>query len=662
MSNFVLSERDGQVQVITVNNPPVNALSPGVMDAIVAAVQQADADPEVRAIVVLGGGRTFIAGFDIREFSKITDGARPAADLAGQILAVENASKPVVMALHGTALGGGLEVAMGGHYRVALASAQCGQPEVKLGLIPGAGGTQRLPRLVGFDLALEMCAFGEPISAAAARQAGLIDQVIDGDLRAGAVAFARQTAVPAGPRRTRDLRPTLDPRPADLSEWVEQWKARATGRLRRQEAPLAAIDAVASAAWLDFDAGVEYEKQLFERLLRGEQSRALIHVFFGERAIAKIPGLNPGVKPLPLARAAVVGAGTMGAGIAVTYANAGLPVLLKDSSAQALERAMLLIRKNYESAVRKGRLDAAAVEQRLSLIKPTLTYDEFDSVDIVTEAVFEDLTVKKQVFAEIDAVARPGAILATNTSTLDVDAIAQATRRPEWVAGHHYFSPANVMRLMEVVRAQATTDEVLVTSLDLARRLKKVAVVSRNARGFIGNRMFIPYREQAIMMVEEGATPEQVDRALTDYGMAMGPLAVGDLSGLDVFYRIQQSWKHLEKPGVRRAQAEELLYHRGRYGQKTGLGWYRYDDQRQPHADPEVIHLVRSWAREQGIPQHTFNPDAIVERCLNALSAEGKKLLAEGVALRPVDIDMVYIHGYGFPPFRGGPMFSAGIR
>jgi len=657
MADFVLLDRDGRVLIVTVNNPPVNALGPGVPEAIVAAVNQGAADDGIDAIVVIGGGRTFIAGFDIKEFAKIVSGERQGVDLARQVLAIENCPKPVVMALHGTALGGGLEVAMGGHHRVAVASAQMGQPEVKLGLIPGGGGTQRLPRLCGLETALEMCVFGDPLAAPEAMRRGLIDKIIEGDLLKGAVEYARTASV----RRTRDLRDKLPHGTADLSDLVELWKAKAAERMRGQEAPLAAIDAVTAAAWMPFAQGIEYERELFERLLHGEQSKALIHVFFGERTVAKIPNLAPDVQPLAINRAAVVGAGTMGGGIAMIYANAGIPVLVKDTSAEALERGLATIRKNYESAVKKGRLDQAGLEQRMALIAPTLTYDGFERADIITEAVFEDLELKKRVFAELDAVARPGAILATNTSTLDVDVIANATQRPEWVAGHHYFSPANVMRLMEVVRAKSTSDVVMASSMELARRLKKVAVVSGNGMGFIGNRMFVPYRQQAVMLVEEGAAPEEVDRALTDFGWAMGPLAVGDLSGIDVFWLVRQSWKHLEKPGVRYAEAEELLYQRGRYGQKTGAGWYRYDAQRKPHPDPEVLQMVRGWASGAGIAQRTFTEEEILDRCMGALVEEGKKVLAEGIALRPVDIDMVYVCGYGFPSWRGGPMFWAGI-
>jgi 3-hydroxyacyl-CoA dehydrogenase len=661
MPDFVLKARDGSVLILTLNNPPVNALGPGVPEQLAAEVQAGALDPEVEAIVVIGGGRTFIAGFDIKEFARITSGERESIDLAAQILQIENCPKPVVMALHGSALGGGLEVAMGGHYRVAAATAQLGQPEVKLGLIPGAGGTQRLPRLGGIDLALEMCAFGEPIGAGAALAAGIVDRIVEGDLLAGAVEFARE-AIRLGPRPTRARDAKLRRQPADLAERIEEWKDKAAKRWRGHEAPLAAIDAVFAATYLSFEEGIAYERGLFTRLLFGSQSKALIHVFFGERTVAKIPNLATTVEPLPIARAAVVGAGTMGGGIAMNYANAGVPVLLKESSPEALERGLANIRRNYESSVRKGRLDAAEMQTRMSLITPVLTYDGFETADIITEAVFEDLELKKRIFAELDQVARPGAVLATNTSTLDLDRIAAATRRPEWVLGHHYFSPANVMRLLEVVRGTATSPQVIKASMDLARRLNKVAVVAGNAMGFIGNRMFGPYRQQAVMMVEEGATPDQVDLALTEFGMAMGPLAVGDLAGLDVSWRVRQSWKQREQPGVRYAEVEDLLYERGRYGQKTGAGWYRYDEQRRAHADPEVESLVREYAVRAGIPQRKFTAHEIVERCLRALVEEGRKLLAEGVALRPVDIDIVYVHGYGFPSWRGGPMFWADIR
>jgi 3-hydroxyacyl-CoA dehydrogenase len=426
-------------------------------------------------------------------------------------------------------------------------------------------------------------------------------------------------------------------------------------------APLAAIAAIEAAAQLDFEKGCRREAELFRECLYSPQSKALIHVFFGEREVAKIPGIGKETPILPIRRAAVVGAGTMGGGVAMNYANAGIPVLLKETSQEALDRGMATLRKNYENSVRKGRFSQEVMDQRMALITPTLTYDDFGSVDIVTEAVFENMALKKSVFAELDGVMREGAILASNTSTLDIDAIAASTKRPEWVIGHHYFSPANVMRLLEIVRGKATGNTVIATSMDLAKRLKKVGVLAGNCFGFIGNRMFAAYRREAQFLAEEGTPPESIDGALCDWGMAMGPLAVGDLAGLDVGWRIRKEWKHLETPGERHPEAEDRLCELGRYGQKTVAGWYRYDENRQPFTDPMVTELLAKLARERGIPQHVSSAEEIVARCVGAMIAEGAKILKEGIALRAVDIDIVYVCGYGFPAWRGGPMWFADL-
>ena len=646
--------RDGAVAVITIDNPPVNALGPGVAEGIAAEVEAANRDPEVRAIVVIGAGRTFIAGADIREFGKITSGECGELTLIPVLLRIENSAKPVVMAIHGTAFGGGLETAMAGHYRVAVASAQIGQPEVKLGLIPGAAGTQRLPRLAGVAKALEMCVSGDPISAGVACEAGIVDRIIEGDLLAGAIAFALEVAA-APPPRTRDRNGKLKADPALFDEARKQ----ATKKYRGQMAPLAAIDAVQAATQLDFDAGCAQEAELFRRCLFSDQSKALIHVFFGEREAAKVPGIGKETPVLPIRKAAVVGAGTMGGGIVMNYANAGIPVLLKDISQDALDRGMALIRGNYENSLRKGKLPQSAMEQRMSLITPTLSYDSFDAADIVIEAVFEEMALKQRVFCELDAVIRDGAILASNTSTLDIDAIANVTRRPEWVIGHHFFSPANVMRLLEIVRGKATGDTVIATSFDLAKRLRKVGVLAGNCFGFIGNRMFAAYRREAQFLAEEENLPERIDGALTEWGMAMGPLAVGDLAGLDVGWRVRKEWKHLRQPGFRYPVIEDRLCELGRFGQKTGAGWYRYDENRRPSPDPMVSELVAKVAKEQGIGSRVAEPEEIVERCIYALINEGAKILDEGIALRASDIDIAYVNGYGFPAWRGGPMWFA---
>ena len=654
MSELVRTHRQESVLIVTVDNPPVNALSPGVAEGIVEAVRAAQTDAGIDAIIVTGAGRTFVAGADIKELGRIVAGERPMIDFNPLFNEIEDSAKTVIMALHGTALGGGLELALAGHYRIAYADTRLGQPEVKLGLIPGAGGTQRLPRLVGLEAALDLCVFGEPVDARRALQCGLVDAVVT-DLLDAALAFAR--ARPR-PRRTRDksVKP-LDPQRArDLADRVA---AESSRRLRHQTAPLAAAEAVWAAAALPFEEGLHREAQLFSECLFGEQSRALIHAFFGERTVARIPDLTKDVTPLVVHRAAVVGAGTMGAGIAQCYANAGIPVLLADADPEALSRALALIRAAYDAQVEKGRLIPKEAQSRVALITPAPSWEGFDHCDIIVEAVFEDLDLKKRVFAELDAAARPGAILASNTSTLDIDALAASTRRPELVVGHHFFHPAPVMKLLEVVRGSSTSAQVLATSMDLARRLNKTAVVSRNAFGFIGNRMFLPYRSQAVAIAEEGAEPWMVDKALVDWGMAMGPLAVGDLSGLDVFYRIKHIAQQLGLGHLVAQTFEDRLVDQGRLGQKSGAGWYVYCDDRKPIPDPDVERQLRLYAAEMAIPQREFTPERIAERCLDALINEGARLLEEGVALRDVDVDIVFLYGFGFPAWRGGPMFYA---
>ena len=625
------SVRD-DVGVIVINNPPVNALSSGVLEGLRTAVRALEANGAVQAIVVIGGGKTFVAGADINQFVDILSGQGTMPAFHPVLDAIENCTKPVVMAIHGTALGGGLELAMAGHYRVATSDAQVGQPEVKIGLIPGAGGTQRLPRLAGVAKAAEMCAFGEPISAKEALAAGIVDKIIEQDLLADAIAFAREVEKP---RRTRDLPVT----PADISDVRKKLRGKLT-------APVAALDAVEAAGRLPFDEGIRVEGEIFDRCLHSDQCKALIHAFFAERAVSKIPDIPKDTALYTIRSAGVIGAGTMGGGIAMALSNAGIPVFLKDAEQAALDRGMATIRKNYERSVKSGRLTAAAAEERIARISPQLGWKGFDQVDIIIEAVFESLAIKKQVFAEIDKIAKPECVLASNTSTLDIDAIAAVTSRPRMVIGMHFFSPANVMRLVEIVRAKATEKPVIATAMALAKTLKKVGVVVRNAFGFVGNRMMFPYMEQAQLLVEEGATPEQVDRALTDFGMAMGPLAVADLSGIDVFWRIQQELPAAAANGIDR------LYAAGRYGQKTGAGFYKYDESRKPAADPAVLALLQKAHR-------AISDEEIVERCIYALINEGAKVLEEGIASRAVDIDVIYLTGYGFPTYRGGPMFYA---
>ena len=658
MSDLVQLTKDNGIGVITINNPPVNALSPGVPEGIAKAIDQIETDESIVAAVLIGGGRTFVAGADIKEFGKMTSGQTTRGEgFKPLLLRIEDCRKPVVMAIHGMAFGGGLELAMAGHYRVAVRGAQVGQPEVKLGIIPGAVGTQRLPRLAGVAKAVEMCAEGNPIKAEEALKFGIIDSLIEGDLVAGAVAFARQIA--AKPvRKTRDRQDKLGT-PQENAAIFAAARDAARKKQRGMMAPLAAIDAVEAATKLPFAEGVEEEQKLFMKCLFSDQSKALIHAFFGEREVAKIPDVPKDTPVIEINRAAVVGAGTMGGGIAMVFANAGIPVLLKEADQAALDRGLANIQKNYANSVKRGRFTQEFVDERMKLIQPTLSYDGFGDVDMVIEAVFEGMALKKEVFGQLDRVCKLGAILASNTSTLSIDEIASATSRPQAVIGTHFFSPANVMRLLEIVRGKATGKDVIATCMQLSKKLGKIGVLVGNCVGFVGNRMFHPYRRQAQFLVEEGASVEAVDNALYEFGMAMGPLATGDLAGLDIGWRIRKEHRHLEKPGIRQPFAENSLCELGRFGQKTGAGWYKYDENRKAIPDPEVAELIRKYASEAGIPQRQISADEIVERCIYALVNEGARILEEGYALRAVDIDIIYLNGYGFPAYRGGPMWYA---
>ena len=658
MSNLVEYAKHGEIAVITINNPPVNALSPGVPEGIAEGIDRASSDHGIKAAVVIGAGRTFVSGADIKEFDKMrSGGAQSSLSFPDLLNHIEACPKPVVMAIHGNALGGGLELAMSGHYRVAMPAAQVGQPEVKLGIIPGAHGTQRLPRLAGVAKAVAMCSEGNLIPASDALNSGIVDHLVDGDLLEGAVAFAREISGKTPPK-TRERNDRLGTPEANAPIFAA---ARETARKKQRGmiAPLAAIDAVEAATTLPFDEGCRFERKLFMECLASEQSKALIHVFFGEREVGKVPGIAKDTAVIPVNRAAVVGAGTMGGGIAMVFANAGIPVTLKEADQAALDRGIANIQKNYAASVARGRFTQEFVEERMMLIQPTLTYDGFAEADVVVEAVFEGMELKKKVFTELDRVAKPGAILASNTSTLNIDEIASATSRPEFVVGTHFFSPANVMRLLEIVRGKKTSKEVLATALQLSKRLRKIGVVVGNCRGFVGNRMFHHYVRESVFLVEEGASVQTVDQAMVDFGMAMGPLAVGDLAGLDVGWRIRKEYRHLEKPGVRQAFAGDRLCEMGRFGQKTGAGWYKYDEQRRPSPDPQVAEWVRQWATEAGIRQRVISAEEIVSRCIYALVNEGARILEEGFASRPVDIDIIYINGYGFPAYRGGPMWYA---
>ena len=649
-----VTNKDG-IASISINNPPVNALSPGVPEGLSGAVEQIEKDGAIAAAVLIGAGRTFVAGADIREFGKIKSGTERCAGHLALFLRIENCRKPIVAALHGTAFGGGLELAMAAHYRVAVADAQVGQPEVKLGLIPGAGGTQRLPRLAGVAKAVEMCAQGNPIKAEEALKCGIIERIIEGDLLTGAMVFAREVAGKPVPK-TRERNEKLGvegENAAIFAAALEMARKKQRGLL----APLAAIDAIEAATKFSFERGCEEEQRLFLQCLLSEQSKALIHVFFGEREVAKIPDVPKGTPVLPVNSVGVVGAGTMGGGIAMVFANAGILVLLKEIDQAALDRGIGNIRKNYAASVTRGRFTQQFVDERLKLIQPTLSYDGFASVDMAVEAAFEGMALKKEIFAELNRVCKPGAILATNTSSLNIDEIASATSRPESVIGTHFFSPANVMRLLEIVRGAATSKEVIATCMQLSKKIGKIGVLVGNCFGFVGNRMFGPYRREAQFLVEEGASVEAVDNALYEFGMAMGPLATGDLAGLDVGWRIRKENPHQLKPGLRKAFLEDRLCELGRFGQKTGSGWYKYDENRKASPDPQVAELLRKCSAEAGIPQRQISAEEIVERCIYTLVNEGARILEEGYALRAVDIDIIYLNGYGFPAYRGGPMW-----
>lgn len=660
MSELLLVEKFAGVAVLTVNNPQVNALSAGVPEAIGVAISAVQADAAINAVVLMGAGRTFIAGADIKQLEDMAWGlgAGPPS-LHSLLRQIEDCSKPVVMAIHGTALGGGLEVAMAGHYRVAVAEAQFGQPEVNLGIIPGAEGTQRLPRLVGIETAIEMCVSGKPIKAKDALAAGLLDAIVDGELKTAAAEFAAAAAQRGRPHpKTREKKAERTT-PGTLEAALVAGRELAAKMKKNMIAPQKAVEAIHAAANLPFEDGCVRERQLFQECVQSEQCRALIHMFFAERAVAKVPGVNKDARVLPVGRVGVVGAGTMGGGIAMACVNAGIPVLLKDANQKALEQGMAAIRKNYEVSVQRGRFTAETVAERIANIHPQTDDSGFDSVDLVIEAVFENMDLKKKVFAELAKIAKPETILASNTSTLNIDEIANVTPTPESVIGMHFFSPANVMRLLEIVRGGKTSATAVATALALAKKIGKVGVVVGNCAGFVGNRMMFPYMYEAQFMVEEGATPEQVDHALTGFGMAMGIFEVDDMAGLDVAWRVRKELGHFTEPGARVPLVANRLCEMGRYGQKTAKGWYLYGQDRKPKPDPEVLALIRSVATAQGIPQRTFSDEEILRRALYGLINEGARVLEEGYAMRSSDIDVVYVNGYGFPGWRGGPMFYA---
>ncbi|MGH9318753.1 MAG: 3-hydroxyacyl-CoA dehydrogenase NAD-binding domain-containing protein [Vicinamibacteria bacterium] len=635
------------VLVIFIDNPPVNGLGAAVRTHLRSELERALADENVEAIVLAGKGKMFSAGADIREFGNEPLPGTPS--LPEVIDAVERSTKPVVAAIHGVAAGGGLELALGCHARIASADARVGLPEVTLGIIPGAGGTQRLPRLVGIREALGIITEGKLIPAAKAHSLGIVDEIVTGDLLSAAIELAAKAPL----RRASDL-PLAD----DPEAFAEAEKAAA--KTRGLEAPLAAIEAVKAAVRLPAEQGFAKEREIFLKLVGSNQSKALRHVFFAEREAAKIPDVPPETKAKKIDSAGVIGCGTMGGGIAMCFANVGIPVVVVESEASALERGLSKIRGLYESSVSKGKISQDELEKRMALITGTTDFARLSAADFIVEAVFEQMEVKKDVFGKLDSIAKEGAVLATNTSSLDVNEIASATRRRESVIGTHFFSPANVMKLLESVRGNVTSKETIATVFQLAKRLDKVAVLVSVCDGFVGNRMLYAYRRQADFLLEEGALPHDVDQALVDFGLPMGPYAMADLAGLDIGWAVRKSQEKTRPKHLRYSTIPDRICELGRFGQKTGAGFYRYEKgSRAPIPDPEIAALVENVSKEVGIERRPIAKEEIVERCIYALINEGAKILEEGIALRASDIDLVWIHGYGFPRYRGGPMFYA---
>ena len=645
---------DGEIAVISMNKPPVNGLGTELRSGIADALDQANAAPAVNAIVLTGSARAFSGGADVTEFG--TPNAAREPNLRVVIALLENNPKPVIAAIAGVCLGGGLELAMGAHYRVALPDALLGLPEVKLGLLPGAGGTQRLPRLIGLEPALNMIVYGEPVAAAKFKGTPLIDQIVEGDVVAGAIAFAHQVIKEHKPlKRARDLK-LRDPQ----AEAYLQFARNTVGAAAKNfPAPLKCVEAVANSLRKPFDEGLRLEREAFIALMATPESRALRHVFAAERAAAKIPGLPEATPLRAIASVGVIGAGTMGGGITMNFVNAGIPVVLLETTQEALDKGVATIRRNYENSLKKGKLTQAKLDERMALITPTLSYEGLRKVDLVIEAVFESMEVKQQVFTALDEVCKPGAILASNTSALNLNAIAAFTKRPQDVIGLHFFSPANVMRLLEVVRGEKTAPDVLATCMKMARTIKKIAVISGVCDGFIGNRMLARYGAAANNLLNQGALPQQVDGALQKFGLAMGPFRMGDLAGLDIGWAGRKR-RAAAAPDKYQAIVADRVCEAGRFGQKTGAGWYRYEaGKRDPIPDPVIEQMITQYRAEKGISARKVSDEEVVERCMFALVNEGARIHDEGIAARASDIDIVYLNGYGFPLHRGGPMLYA---
>ncbi len=644
---------NGATAIITLNNPPVNGLGHSTRSAIVKGILQAQDDPAVTAIIITGAGKAFSGGADIKEFNSPRALAEPM--LGTVISVVENASKPVIAAIHSVCMGGGFELALGCHYRIASPGAQIALPEVKLGVLPGAGGTQRLPRIVGLEMAMNIIVSGAPTLSEKFAKTALFDEMADGDLMTAALALAHKVASVRPLPKVRDLKVDYPNSEAFLQFSRNTVKAMSGP----YPAPLKCVDAVAASITMKFDAGIAFERSLFMELVQTTESKALRHAFFGERAASKISDMPADVVPRPIKSAAVIGAGTMGGGIAMNFANAGIPVIMLEMKQEALDKGLATIRKNYENTMKKGKLSPEKFEQRVGLITGTLSYEAIGQADIVVEAVFEDMGVKETVFKKLDEVMKPGAILASNTSTLDVDKIASFTKRPQDVVGTHFFSPANVMKLLEIVRGKHTAMDVLATTLALSKKIRKTGVVSGVCDGFIGNRMIEQYSRQAGFLLEEGCTPEQVDKAVEKMGFAMGPFRMGDLAGNDIGWYIRKR-RYVEKPEVTYSKTADLLCELGRYGQKTGAGWYDYKPgDRKAYPSAVVNEMIVKHSADIGVERRKITDQEICERLIYSLVNEGAHILEEGIAMRASDIDMVYLTGYGFPLHRGGPMFYA---
>ena len=666
MPHPVRFDRIEAVGVITLDNPPVNAFSLsqriGVSEALTAGLQ----DPDIQAFVICGSGRMFSAGADIREFDTGVAGESPT--LMDLISLIEDSPKPVVCALHGTALGGGCELSLACHSRIAIPGTRIGLPEVTLGIVPGAGGTQRLPRLIGVLPALDAIVSGKPMTAERAHELGLVDGLADDsdDLLKISVSIAHRLSIgPEPPKKTRDRDGHLL-EAQNRPELFDEFRSRISRRARGFEAPFACIDCVEAATTMSFENGLAFEREVFLRCRSSNQSLSQRHAFFAEREARKVSGLGPETSQTDVRHAAVLGCGTMGTGIAMCFANAGIPVIVTESEQGMLDRGMKMIRKNYASTVSKGRMTEEEAEARLALIEPTLEFERVSAADVVIEAVFEEMELKKKIFTRLDGLCKADAILATNTSSLDVNTIAAVTGRPEQVVGTHFFSPANVMRLVEIVRGDHTSPEVLATTLTLSKQLGKVGVVVGVCDSFAANRMLYPYSRQAQFLIEEGAFPEQVDKVIYDFGFPMGPFALSDLAGIDVGWRVRQHREPSRPKHLRYSEIADRLYEMGRYGQKTRKGWYNYEEgSRIPMPDPEVVDLVVRTSRELKIDRREISDEEILQRCIYPLINEGARILEEGIVQRASDLDIVWLYGFGFPRYRGGPMFyadSVGLR